>query len=136
MPLVACFPGWRAVLEHFLANEIIFIFPFKNDRQPKWDDDASMYTEADFSGYTGAQNPINWSIPGLTAMRALTQATTMIWQHNGGPNDNQIFGVCWVDGMNNLLFAERDPRAPITVSNLQRAYAYTPRLSDTAEFPG
>lgn len=138
MPLVAMVEGWRRVLQVFLANETILCFPYRNDRYPRFTDLVSAYAEADFSGYSGAQILGTWSSPAISAQRAITTAAAVTWNHNGGPTNNLIYGVCWVDGANNLLFAERDPRAPIPVSNVPpfTTYAYTPRLSDTTEYPG
>jgi hypothetical protein len=134
MPIVAVIEGQKRVLKKFLAAQVLKVWPYKNDRTPKPGDLVGAYTEADFSGYDGLKTLTGWTDPVMVAAHASSSANSVSWRHNGGGVDNLIYGVVWVDEFGVLLFAERDPKAPITVDPDHRGYNYRGTLTDTTEF--
>jgi hypothetical protein len=136
MPLVLTELGSSIVLDTITENLPLMCFPYQNDRTPKKGDLISAYVECTFSGYGGAIPLLDWTPAEVQQGRAISQPTPTGWTHNGGPIDNFIFGICIVDNANNLIFAERDPRAPYLITPTNPAFSYQLRLSDLAEWPG
>jgi len=136
MPVVWNEQGLIGVLQSYVQSETLIVWPFKNDRMPSSTDSISLYTEADFSGYDGAIPLGLWGTPYLSNGRCFIKPSPVGWLHNGGPSDNFIYGVVCVDGLGNLVFAERDPRAPVLINLNNPSYNYQPVISDAVEFPG
>lgn len=136
MPAVWMVDGLRDVLQTYVQNTSLLVWPYKNDRQPTADDTLSLYFEADFSGYDGPVPLTSWGSPYLSNGRCFINSAPVAWLHNGGPTDNMIFGIVCVDGLGNLVYAERDPRAPVLVDPAHPNYGYRPILTDAVEFPG
>ncbi len=136
MPLVLCTEGELSFLTLIVSGLDALVYPFKNDRMPLRADTPAYYSEADFSGYTGAISLADWVAPYLSNARAFSSPSPALWTHNGGPIDNYIFGICCVDTANNLLWAERDPRAPVLMNPMQSTYSYQNVLTLAAEFTG
>jgi len=136
MPIVIQEHGQLRFLDAICEGLVMFVFPYSNDRIPKATDAIGLYTEADFSGYSGPQPLDSWNASEFSQSRAVSRHPPMTWTQNGGPIDNLIFGVCVVDEDFALLFAERDPRAPVIVRPSAPYYVWQPELSLTSEYGG
>ncbi len=136
MPLVLVQSGQLRYLQAVIDGLTLSVFPFQNDRTPRVTDTVDMYVEASFSGYAGALPLSTWAIPSLRNGRAVSNAPPSIWNHNGGPIDNNLFGICIVDELNNLLLVERDSRAPVLIRPVNPSYSYQGVLTCAAEFTG
>ena len=121
-------------LDAIRANLPLLAFPFRNDRNPLPTDHVALYTEADFSGYSGAKAVKNWQPSDFVGANNATGS--LWWLHGGGPTDNNIFGLCFVTVTNVLVAAIRVRNAPLLVNTANRAFAFTPTFSTATEFPG
>jgi hypothetical protein len=135
-PSVVTLDGTVWILDRVLSGSVLYAFPFTNDRRPKSTDRADMYVEANFSGYAGALLLNPWSSPQLVHGRAVSQSAIVHWYHDGGPIDNQIYGVCIVTQDNRLILVDRDPRGPVVINSSNRDYRYQARFNDLPEFSG
>lgn len=90
--------GWNGQLEVGL---------FKNDFIPRWDMIMSNLTPCNFSGYGGLQVTTGWSAAVMAGKRVITLAGQLTWEHDGGANQNWVFGYYVKDHAGNLLWAER-----------------------------
>lgn len=136
MPAVFVFNGQLECLQTLLDNLPVNCFPYKNDRTPRQGDHVGLYTEADFSGYDGRKALGGWSAALILDGRAYSLSAAVGWHHNGGPIDNNIYGVCVVSLAGDLIWAERDPRAPVLVRPANPDYSYTGTWTEAAEFVG
>jgi hypothetical protein len=134
VPIVAVELGQKLFLSTFLGAVPLKVGLFKNDRTPRVGDTIAAYTEADFSGYAGRKDAVGWTAPIMSGGHAVSQANSLSWRQNGGATSNNIYGVFYVDAAGDLLFAERDPRAPVLVDPDHRGYTFRPVLTDTSEF--
>lgn len=125
--------GQLAVAELVRAHAVWSARLFRNDRTPSIGDTAASYTQADFSGYSG-QQALAYGEPGFQNDRALMTALPLSWVHDGGPDDNLIFGVYVVDGDGELIYAERDPRGPQWITAANPVYSYIGVFTDTSEY--
>jgi hypothetical protein len=87
---------------------------FKNDITPDEDSELADFVEANFSGY--ASLPTNsWGVPFFDVDRARMNHPILNFVHNGGGVNNDIYGYyIFTTGME-LVLAERNPLAPVTV---------------------
>jgi hypothetical protein len=88
---------------------------------------VSDFTEADFPGYAGP----TLLAAGLatTADPAVATFTPVVNTFSSGTPTNTIYGYYVTDGGGNLLWAERDPSAPITMASPGDTYTVTPTYS-------
>lgn len=113
---------------------------FKSNITPANGDVLSDYTsphEADFGGYAPiAIANIDWSAAGLDGSdRAFSTAPLQTFTQDGGGSSNTIYGYFVTDSTDaDLLWAERDPAAPVTVDATHRVYAVVPKFTLTTEF--
>lgn len=135
-PLVLVEFGQLSFLDLLLSGSDWQAFPFTNDRQPKVSDTVDLYTQATFSGYTGPQPLTSWDPSEFVNGRALSRHPALSWLHDGGGVDNYIFGICVVDVSFNLIYAARDPRAPVYVRPLSPTYTFQPVMTVSAEYLG
>lgn len=124
----------RRLLDLLSAAWAVTIRLFKNNTTPGDGDTAASYTEADFNGYS-SQAAAGWSAAsGDGVGRAFTQATQLVFTKAAGGTTNLIYGYYAVDGGGNLLWAERDPNAPIPMVSTGDEYKVTPRFTFKSEF--
>lgn len=135
-PLVLVEFGQLSFLDLLLSGSDWKAFPYQNDRHPKAADTVDLYTEATFDGYSGPQSLLSWEAAEFIDGRALARHPALAWVHNGGGIDNYLFGICVVDADFNLIWAARDPRAPVYVRPQSPSYVYQPVLSVAAEYLG
>lgn len=91
------------------------------------------FTEATFSGYAYA-NILNWTIPATVGGRATTTADAITFTNSTGAVGNAIYGYYVTDSANNLLWAEKDPNAPIGINVTGDNYVITPKFAGSTEF--
>lgn len=112
---VLTFAGDAAMLEAFLEGTRLSLHLFTNDRNPRKDDDAELYTEALGGGYVARLlTSAAWTLtPGPPA---IATAGDEAFSFTGavGP----VFGYFLLDGEGRLIGAERFAGAPF---DIQRA---------------
>ncbi len=106
---------------------------FKNNYTPVAGTTLAALTEADFNGYV-AKALTNWTSPTPVASRAQTQADPVNWTKGVGGTGNSIYGYYVIDNAGNLLWAERDPNAPIDMNTDGKQYLILPRYTLVTEF--
>lgn len=94
------------------------------------------FVEADFSGYAAETlDAGDWAVPSIVANHAQTSQPTKQFTHDGGPTDNNIFGIYVTDQPPTVvLWAERDPAAPVVMDPGANPYNYTPVVTSISEF--
>jgi hypothetical protein len=98
---------------------------FKEAHTPDDGDELSSFVECDFPGYDRMRLK-DWKVPysGDSGAFLLHEIVTF-----GLVSGTQtVFGYLITDANNNLLFAEVDPSAPVTLSLANPAYPLQPRL--------
>lgn len=108
---------------------------YKNNYTPVNGTVIGDLTQADFNGYTaGGTTLANWTTPTTVSSRAQTQADPVTWTKGVGGTGNSIYGYYVVDGSGNLLWAERDPAAPIDLNTDGKQYLVLARFTEVTEF--
>jgi len=134
MPLKVPDLSERRLLDLLVGAWSCTVRLYKNDYTPTDTDTVANYVEADFNGYS-AQAAVGWSAAtGDGLGRAFTQATQLVYTKAAGGTTNQIYGYYVTDAGGNLLWAERDPNAPIPMVNTGDQYKVTPRFTFKSEF--
>jgi len=107
---------------------------FQNDLTPGNLTVLGDITEANFSGYVS--KTLANSTPAVidVSNKALTIWDPLLWSHNGGATANSIYGYYVLDGTGGLVYIERDPSAPVSMSMLGSTYVVNPRLTVDSEF--
>jgi len=98
---------------------------FQNDRSPKLDDNASLFTPCTFSGYPGPVLTYGWTSPVMVGNRAFTHSEEFVWTHNGGPVGNWVYGYYVMNVSDELRFAERFCNGPFLVAQSGRQIKLT-----------
>lgn len=95
---------------------------FTNDRVPTVDDVVVDYSEPGVGWY--ARKPIsNWTPAVYAAPYASLSALPANWVNTNGPGaDLVIYGYFALDSAGNLIWAERDPAAPVTIAGAGGTY--------------
>lgn len=104
---------------------------FENSVFPAADSVLADFTEVSSPGYT-EKTLTGWTTPDIDgASRAFTQPADVTWLYNG-TDAFSFYGYFVVDPAGELLWAERDPLAPLTVNSSLPTYTIktTFRLSD------
>jgi len=105
---------------------------YVNDKVPADADVTGSYTEASFPGYA-PQTLSGFTPPATVSGAGQTQANAVTWTVNG-PTGQQVYGYFVTDNVGNLLWAERDPSAPIPMNATGNSYTVTARLSLSTQF--
>jgi hypothetical protein len=106
---------------------------FKSNTTPAAGDTAATYTEADFPGYA-ASNCTNWTASTVASSVATSSADQKTFSRSSTGTAQNIYGYFVLDSGGNLLFAERDPSAPIPLTNSGDAYLVTPKFTYQSQF--
>jgi hypothetical protein len=101
---------------------------FTNNYTPAAGDTLANYTEATFPGYA-RQAVSNWIPSTVAASVATSNADQKQFQRNATGTGQAVYGYFVLDGAGALLFAERDPAAPITLTNQGDTYLITPKFT-------
>jgi hypothetical protein len=105
---------------------------YTNDKVPADGDTLASYTEASFGGYAPA--PVSgWTQPAQQAGAARMQASPVTFTV-AGPPGALIYGYFVTDPGGNLLWAERDPQAPVNMQTVGNSYTITPVFTMHSEF--
>lgn len=106
---------------------------YQNDHEPALDDDVGMYSPCTFSGYDGPQLVYGWTLAAMYGVRAKSFATELVWQHDGGPIGNDVWGYYVTDPSGTLKFAERFCDGPFAVERLGRKIKIAPTFATKNE---
>jgi len=115
-----------------LMGQILSVVSFrlyKNNKAPAAGDNATLYIEADFSGYV-RQTLNDLSAPTVSGGVASTTSGTHTFTHNGGAVANTVYGWYMVDGANKLIAASLNGAGPVTLSAAGQSYAVTVTFTD------
>lgn len=112
---------------------------YQNDRTPAADDELADYDIADFTGYTGVG--IDAAGDGVIdpapdgGNRCVCNWPAQTWTHPGGGTGNTIYGYFVRDVANTkLLWAQRAPDGPVSMSVSGDSITITPQLTLKSEF--
>lgn len=111
------------------AVDWVTIHLYKNDVTPTIDSVVGDFTEADFDGYASAA--LVWGAATDVTPEAQIQADPYVSTAGGGlagPQD--IYGYYVLNGAGQLMYAERDPAAPVTISSPGQSYPVLPRVRE------
>lgn len=106
----------------------VLLHLYAADHEPAAGDTPASFVEADYSGYA-PQSVTTW-----TAAQTVGGVTTAVGEQltfTVGPGGvgNDVFGYYATDSTGTvLLWAERDPQAPVDMQTEGREYIVTPRL--------
>lgn len=114
MSVVITNTGKQTALEYFVGKnttpESLILKLYSNNYVPTVDDDVSSYTEASGGNYLSRSLvPSNWTIDAGVA--SYPQQT---WIFTGSAGS--IYGYYVVTASNDLMFAEKFPNGPYTIS--------------------
>ena len=108
---------------------------YQNNITPADGDTLATYTEATFSGY--AEITLDaWSAAFTDAgNKARVEEEAREFLHNGGAVNNSIYGYYITNvGSTQLLWAERNPAAPVVINAGNPSYTVLPRFTLNSEF--
>lgn len=108
---------------------------FQNDVEPRRDWTISNVVPANFSGYAGLQLLTGWTTPVRIGNRFQTRAAGVTWTHNGGPNQNWIFGYYVVTAAGVLVWAERRPGPAVALNVSGIVYDVVAGYTFGSKFP-
>lgn len=105
---------------------------YQNDYTPVHDSAVSDFTEANFPGYM-AQNLSSWGYPYLNAaFQGEIDHPIVTWLMTGSSPTNNIYGYYVTTFAGDLLYAERNPSAPVAMDAAGKTYSIVPQfLEDT-----
>jgi len=102
---------------------------FTNNYTPTVTDTLASYSEATFTGYA-TQNITGWGAPTIAAHVGAIQAASRTFTRTATGTTQNIYGYFVTNaGDTTLLWAERDPNAPIPLTNNGDSYTVTPRIT-------
>lgn len=135
MSLKVPFVGLVPLFQQFVAGMEVgnTCHLFQNDYTPIDGSILSNFLEASFDGYAPV-DANGWSDPLFVSPRALIQATACNYAKSAGSIGNLIYGYYILDQAGNLLWAERDPSAPVPMNVDGNVYVIVPRLTIRSEF--
>lgn len=137
MPLVLTYDGMLSHLAELTAawGDDLLVGLWTGDFQPDRDWILSRIHPATFSGYAGLQPVINWSVPSLSGVVALSTADPVTWTHDGGVGNDYVFGYYVVHPSGTLLWAERRPGPPVALVRAGNSYTVAPRYTVGSRYP-
>lgn len=107
---------------------------YQNDLTPEAATTIAEIDPCTFSGYVGLQLAAGWSLPVIDGARAVSLANLLTWTHNGGVLSNWVFGFYVVDGIGDLVLAQRFEDAPKLMEYNGVALFVHPTFSVRSEF--
>lgn len=104
---------------------------FQNNVTPTEDTVLTDLTEANFSGYAAANLDYS-AASGIAAHVATATPTAVVFTRAAGATSNSIYGYYVTNQAGTqLLWAERDPAAPIDMSPVGATYTVTAKITGT-----
>lgn len=103
---------------------------FQNNLTPTTNTVIGDFTEATFAGYA-AVDIITWSAPSVAAHVATIGAAVRTFTRSTTGAGQTIYGYYVTNNGDTILWwSERDPNAPITLTNAGDSYSVTVALTD------
>lgn len=103
---------------------------FKSNTTPTTSTVIGDFTEADFPGYA-AVDIITWAAATVAAHVATIAAALRTFTRSTTGAVQNIYGYYVTNNANTILWwSERDPNAPIPLTNAGDSYTITPQLTD------
>lgn len=99
---------------------------YQNDFNPRLDSTIANVVPCNFSGYDGLRLLYFFSPSFMSGIRATRLAQEYVWQYDGGPITNWVFGYYVVDLAGNLTIAERFCNGPFAMDQPLRQFKLTP----------
>jgi len=122
--------GCRALLDMLAGvfGSDLLVHLFRVDRSPEAGDVVASFTEADYEGYSPLA-AVDWSEAQTLGGISFVEAAELTFVKGVGGVGNDVYGYFVTDPTGLvLLWAERDPSAPIDLSADGSIYFLTPRL--------
>lgn len=122
--------GCRFLLDLLLSafGSTLNVHLYQNAHVPSAADTVASYVEADFEGYA-PQPATAWSAAATVAGITSAFADELTYTKGIGGVGNSVYGYYVTDSTDGvLLWAERDPRAPVSFSVDGDVYQFSPRL--------
>jgi len=114
----------RSITTDWFASHRVGLF--KNDLNPRLTTTIANVVPCDFSGYDGLRLLYFLTPEFMSGVRAMRLAQEYVWQHNGGPIDNLVYGYYVVDLAGQLALAERFCDGPFNMNVSRRSFKLTP----------
>jgi hypothetical protein len=141
MALIVCDTGALAFLDSLrtiwnTSGTRTFLRLYRNDYIPVVGSVLANFSEANFPGYAAfTTNGNKWGAPVLQAGRATTQFPPVTWTMNAATGGNQIYGYYVTGGGGTgVVWAERDPGAPIPMTAVGHTYTIAALFTLKSEF--
>ncbi len=128
-------PSERALLDALTGSTLLtgcHVRLYKNNYTPVDATVVGDLTAADFQGYSQA-NLASPAAATTVSNKAVTSWDQVTYTKGAGGTGNSIYGYYVVDSAGNLLWAERDPAAPVDMSVDGNQYKVTPKLTLNSE---
>jgi hypothetical protein len=128
--------GLLAVLGYLVGlwnTTTLTIQLFKNNYTPVDTSVLGDFTAADFNGYSPL-SVTGWGTPATVGLRARSAAASQTWTKGVGGTGNDVYGYFITDSSSSLVWAERDPNAPIDMNTDGNQYIITPVFTQRSEF--
>ena len=107
---------------------------YRNDLTPGPATELGDFNDANYSGYA-AQEPENWTAPVDDGTgRAISEADTLTFTHNGGGVANNVYGYYVVNAGGDLLWCERFGTAPLVMASAADSFTLRPKLTLRSQF--
>lgn len=136
MALVVLDQGSLILLNQLISNLFnveLTLCLFQNDHTPTEGDDNSDYVEADFDGYL-AVGVDSWTPPYLNgANKAETDEINRTFTQTGTGVTNDIYGYYVKNSAGDIIWAERDPSAPVAMDAIGKTYTVFLRFTVNSE---
>lgn len=107
---------------------------YRNDVTPDRATVLADLTEADWASY-GRLAMGGWTPATVVAHLGLIVQNPQVFVYDGTGGTMDIYGYFVVDNSGHLLWVQRDPSAPTTLSLSSPFYAVAPRFSAYSQFP-
>jgi len=105
---------------------------FANNITPSESNVLGDFVEAGFNGYASANLDYSPSITGPVSNVYTITPPAIVFTSTGGGSNTNVYGYYVTDHTNtNLLWAERDPSAPLDMSINGATYTVTAKLTGT-----
>ena len=106
---------------------------FQNNHTPAEGDDNTDYVEADFDGYSAIAIG-SWTPPYLNGSgKAEIDEINRTFTQTGTGITNDVYGYYVTDPAGNVVWAERDPSAPVAMNAAGRTYTVFLRFTLNSE---
>lgn len=117
------------------VNSLRWMGLMKGTAQPLKSWTIANISVCTFSGYGGLQPLLNWSPATLDGLLAVSDATPLVWQHDGGAGSCLVTGNYVVDGNGQLHWVEYYPEPWEVMAYAGQRHTVVPRFAQGSRYP-